>query len=616
MSHLLAIAVGPVQEFIAAARRTRDLWFGSYLLSEISKAVASSVKDQGGKLIFPHPDTDLTSGDNKVNVANVILTELPTGNPKEVAKQAKEAAKECWKRFAEEAHQAASGAIRPKLAHEEKSIWDEQVDDVIEFYAAWVARNDPNQYAEDRKKLMRLLAGRKNCRDFLPAKGRAGVPKSSLDGQRESVLKDPARERWPERFRARLRIREGEQLDVIGLVKRVAGGTQLYPSVSRIAADPWVRGNRHRTQFRELLTVCSELPAHVLHHLGEAAFPQFQDFPYEGTAVYVSRHHEWEEEISDEDQVSLSFLHDTLSEFNEPNPYLAVLVADGDKMGAAISALTSPDANRKFSQALVGFATEARKIVEGYEDEKTKKFVEGHNGVLVYAGGDDVLAFLPVDKCLGCARALREKFIECLKTQVPNDTPTLSVGIAIGHFMENLEDLLNYGREAEKAAKKPDRDGLAVHLHKRGGAPIGVRARWSSGSDNRIVLHKGTPREREFNLQKFDERLLCFAQLILAEAIPGKLPYDLRQLAEHYKGWRSDQQVIAEAMRSDVLRVIRDKQPRSGKQYMTSIEEISKALVDIADLERFTEQLLVARQIATALRQTAGRSVAAEEVMS
>jgi hypothetical protein len=33
MSYLLAISVGPVQEFIVAARRTRDLWFGSYLLS-------------------------------------------------------------------------------------------------------------------------------------------------------------------------------------------------------------------------------------------------------------------------------------------------------------------------------------------------------------------------------------------------------------------------------------------------------------------------------------------------------------------------------------------------------------------------------------------------------
>ena len=43
---------------------------------------------------------------------------------------------------------------------------------------------------------MRLLAGRKNCRDFLPANGRPGVPKSSLDGLRESVLKDPDKEKY------------------------------------------------------------------------------------------------------------------------------------------------------------------------------------------------------------------------------------------------------------------------------------------------------------------------------------------------------------------------------------------------------------------------------------
>jgi CRISPR-associated protein Cmr2 len=36
-SHLLQLSVGPVQELIAAAQRTRDLWFGSFLLSEISK---------------------------------------------------------------------------------------------------------------------------------------------------------------------------------------------------------------------------------------------------------------------------------------------------------------------------------------------------------------------------------------------------------------------------------------------------------------------------------------------------------------------------------------------------------------------------------------------------
>ena len=40
MSDLLAISIGPVQDFISAARKTRDLWFGSHLLSEISKAAA------------------------------------------------------------------------------------------------------------------------------------------------------------------------------------------------------------------------------------------------------------------------------------------------------------------------------------------------------------------------------------------------------------------------------------------------------------------------------------------------------------------------------------------------------------------------------------------------
>ena len=51
--------------------------------------------------------------------------------------------------------------------------------------------------------------------------------------------------------------------------------------------------------------------------------------------------------------------------------------------------------------------------------------------VLVYAGGDDVLAFLPVDKCLDCARELRNRFVEILKEYKNEEgqAPTLSVGI-------------------------------------------------------------------------------------------------------------------------------------------------------------------------------------------
>ena len=156
----------------------------SYLLSEISKAAAKKIDNCGGKLIFP----GLKTGDHRpnprtdYNVANIILAELPEDiklKPSFLNMEAQAAAKAEWEEYANGAKNIAKSIIRD-------SIWKEQVDDVIEFYSAWVPRN--GDYSSDRKKLMRLLAGRKSIRDFKPAKGLPGVPKSSLDGARESVL--------------------------------------------------------------------------------------------------------------------------------------------------------------------------------------------------------------------------------------------------------------------------------------------------------------------------------------------------------------------------------------------------------------------------------------------
>lgn len=81
MKHLLAITIGPVQGFIAAARRTRDLWSGSVLLSEVSKAVARTIHAaHRDSLIFPSPEdpaVDLAPRSD-YNVANVILAEIDT----------------------------------------------------------------------------------------------------------------------------------------------------------------------------------------------------------------------------------------------------------------------------------------------------------------------------------------------------------------------------------------------------------------------------------------------------------------------------------------------------------------------------------------------------------
>ncbi|MFI5456521.1 MAG: type III-B CRISPR-associated protein Cas10/Cmr2 [Isosphaerales bacterium] len=554
MSHLLAISIGPVQEFIAAARRTRDLWFGSYLLSEVSRAVAIEVENQGSALIFP-------ASSKADNVANVILAELGAGDPKEVAAMAKEAAQNRWLKFVEDARVAASGVIR-------EEIWKDQEADVIEFYAAWVPHTDPKNYRDDRARVMRLLAGRKNCRDFKqPRFNDAGLPKSSLDGQRPTVLVGPrpgeSRETYRDNWPKKLRLSPGEQLDVVGVTKRLGKKTgedhPRYPSVARVAAETWLQGlqSRDRDKLQRLKDACQKLESRGLNTVREE---KYQYFPYEGTVIYKDRHTDLKKELGLGDGELAEIAAALKNIGGEPNPYLAALVADGDKMGAALSKLESVEAHRMLSGKLATFASGAKAIVAA------------HSGVLVYAGGDDVLAFVPVHTCLNCARALRDR----LRRETGM---SLSVGVAIGHFMENLEDLRDYGQFAEKAAKAVEgKDALAVHLHKRGGSPIHVRGRWSDNPD---------------------ERLTKFAELMNQGIIPTKLPYELRDMAKLYEPWKDK---ADSAIRMDLIRLIAKKQSRG-------VDTVKEALdgylheMNSAKLLSLAVELLVARQLATALRQ-------------
>src|SRR6266540_2914839 len=48
--------IGPVQGFVAQARRTRDFWAGSFILSWLSAIAMLAVKKQSGEILFPLPD--------------------------------------------------------------------------------------------------------------------------------------------------------------------------------------------------------------------------------------------------------------------------------------------------------------------------------------------------------------------------------------------------------------------------------------------------------------------------------------------------------------------------------------------------------------------------------
>ena len=561
-----------MQEFIAAARRTRDLWFGSEMLSEVSRAAAKAVGD--GRLIFP------SSTDSKLapNVANVILAELEDGaDPGTVAELAREAAVEVWEDYASRAWKIAETVLNARR-------WKAQIGDVLEFYAAWAELPNTDAYAETRKQAMRLLAGRKACRNFGAGVGEAGVPKSSLDGARESVwMDDWDSAKLDAELARKLRVSPGEQLDAVGVVKRVAGGTANYPSVSRIAADPWLRGLAITDQagLAELAAECRKLHGESL--LTEVRWKQFEIFPFEGSVVYRNRHKELEEETQAKGRLdTLGGIVHKLERHGIPQPYLTLLAADGDKMGKAISAIESATEHRKFSADLSQFARKAEEIVAK------------HHGYRIYAGGDDVLALVPLDTALACAWELREKF--CGLMERWKESPTLSVGIAIGHFLEPLEDLLGWARAAEHDAKDAGRDALAVHLHTRAGAPLKVRGKWS-----------GRP----------DLELSSLAEMHLAEQIPDKAGYDLRELAAGYQGWAhqtaGERADLAAAIRADAARLIARKRARRPAKEESPLLKMVEGVTCAGELSAVADRLILAGHFAEAMSQARGKSAAREE---
>ena len=56
MSGYFHFTLGPVQSFVAQARRTRDYWAGSFLLSWLAGVAMKTVIAQGGRIVFPQPD--------------------------------------------------------------------------------------------------------------------------------------------------------------------------------------------------------------------------------------------------------------------------------------------------------------------------------------------------------------------------------------------------------------------------------------------------------------------------------------------------------------------------------------------------------------------------------
>ncbi len=588
----LLFSIGPVQDFIATARKGQDLWFGSWLLSELARTAAETAQVKGATLIMPSPSSLAGRG----AVTNKVMARVATKDAVSVTKAVEDAARERLAALAKSVFDKI--ADTPEGRHLRRDNADAQVADLPEI--AWVVVDAvAGDWGETRRRAETALAARKSLRDFGPVTWGAPVPKSHLDGQRESVIDEAAfpkanQSRRAERLRQSFGVGPSERLCGVGLLKR-NGRHALDTQQARGAR---VISTAHVASW-SLRRAWSELPA--AHSCLKPAFNRFvADLPDQGASLSkVPQGHEdpvlrrtdglvlfagqlaegYEgDRLVTARQALSGFLREARHVVEQNgglwrilSPYYAVLRADGDRMGAWLDGLSTPKDHLNASAALAAFAASAETVVAQ------------HHGHCVFAGGDDVLALLPVATTLDCAAALNEAFAQAIAggPKGSGSAPSLSVGVQIAHATELFRGSLEGAREAEHAAKHSyGRAAFAVRLEKRSGTPVLVGGKWA-------------------DLPSF--RALQNAQDPNAGSLPRGLAFDLRRVVERLTG---EDSALNPIRALEVDRVL--KQKDVGSNATSAVwARLGDRDLSSARLTRTCDELIVTRALAALDREDA-----------
>lgn len=516
--NLILFTIGPVQRFIVQARKTEDLWLGSYILSYLNATAIDKIYGEDGiELIFPSignqaPFDFWQSNDITIpsfpNRFLAISQSLSRTDLKQMMEKTEQAVLFEFKEIAKHALNVAFGSGKWRTTYF-ADLFDKQVKNFLEIY--WVVSPYSSEgYSASTDLIERRLASIKNCRAFiqLPEEGR----KCSLCGEREILhlcQQDSVREamKWWEHL-ASIKpkyCRENEALCAVCLTKRVGSDSAYFtqekflgkfsgltfPSTSEVSTAAFKNellttqkdGKNALGMYSEFVTEVKKL---------KRPDSELANIPYVNLLPKISQQVQIPKNIDGDWLFEESFLDENLKRYygidtssrqqgqiqkckdkrklltdfleREPSRYYAVIALDGDSMGKTIAQAASKDEHTGISAKLSGYTTRARDVVQGK-----------HLGKLIYAGGDDVLALANLSDLLKILKGLRDEFPPLIEGK----DSTASAGVCIAHCKVPLGEVLRWASKMEKEAKKIDgKDALGIALLKHSGNISQTVVKW------------------------------------------------------------------------------------------------------------------------------------------
>jgi CRISPR-associated protein Cmr2 len=520
---MLLFSLGSVQTFIAQARKTRDLWLGSYLLAKLMEAATEELK---GDLVYP-TDRIVDRERDIPDIPNKFVAIFRSSD--EAHKAAEQSEIKIQRRWEEICNKVWQEIVAKHATNDTERIWKRQTDSSLFFETYWVIVAEKLEgYRQWLEYTEKLFDARKRLRDFeQQIQGEPGE-KSTISGEREALRGERTDRKGVQDFWVSLTkmlsahdiAKDGsERLDAIDTVKRFATKSphipdKPFPSTSSIATASFVERlliapidsgvlKKWQDETRGELIELPEDAIKAIPYLqqmlnrpgvAERKWILRRDGDLYFPETFIPRRLEKDynvTNISDSTRIAMNggrALTTLLTATDElhitrPTPYYAMIQMDGDKMGILLSGVRDQREHVEISKALSLFSRKlAPELVE-----------ENYPARLVYVGGDDVFALAPLARdiskgdgivtILDLVDKLQQEYHDTIAQPVSDQKRkqdvTASIGIAIVHHYTSLSYVRRMAKAAEELAKDHyGRDTLVVTVIRRSGEQTRVGCHW------------------------------------------------------------------------------------------------------------------------------------------
>lgn len=561
MKYLFLFTIGPVQSFIAQARKTMDLKAGSDMLSKLTLTGIQTARDHfGAELIFPY----LPEGEEPDSMPNKFLAEvnLEPDQAQSMGQKVEDEVREAFKLMAK---RALKNMKPQKVGSVFQEKFFEQVEAHLEVYWVFEKLENEQDYRRGYQQIEQNLGAVKNLRAFHQLPADENGRKCSVSGERDALV-------FNDRFRlpafvktthtAQVRksavlIGSGEGLSAVVAAKRFFISNITFPSVAEIAAKALER----------------EMPGTNTSAAYQIYKGCFDPDDWDGQFLF-------EENVTDrfleKNEIvhkcsSNKVLREQLKKLKQKakedklpsiSSYYALLTFDGDRMGAIWAGdeeYIREDADLKsfhykFSERLYHFA------------QKAKKVLDDGKGQTIYAGGDDFSGFVNLHYLFDVMSELRSLYHkdvhEQLKEYLAEDAElSFSAGVCIAHYKNPLGEVVRFAHKAQDFAKSEDgggdRDAFAFYLMKR------------SGEIQRAAIKWGNNDDKLKNLKALETVTVLMQKECFSNTFIGSLNYELTGLVGRKKGTHSKFRDFNSIIGTEISRLVsRSKIDEGIKKYI------------------------------------------------